>query len=243
MVQLSASRLDMQTALANQLGYFYIVNDLTGLVLQAHDSTLSRNGYSLREQIEQRRVQQSNASLKIKSSNSNIGAAGQLRNSTNADKSTPPQLLQLDSTSSSATQSSTSPPSKGLRFYLMPKKHNTTNGNNNSAQQRNEVDDQLWYYYLINGCIANKSVRSGYCMAASSLNAKSPVCFWPNVKTTNCSWFYNAGEQTITSGLSDDLVLDVDMASREADDAQCFSVIIDKKVANKASQKWSFEFM
>jgi hypothetical protein len=97
------------------------------------------------------------------------------------------------------------------------------------------------YYYLINGCIANKIIRSGHCMAASSLNAKSPVCFWPNVKTTNCSWFYNSADHTISSGLDEELVLDYVMVE-EAANTKRYAVVIDTKVPNKVSQKWSFEF-
>jgi hypothetical protein len=121
--------------------------------------------------------------------------------------------------------------------------NNSNNNNNNSSLITNESasnDEQLWYYYLINGCIANKIIRSGYCMAASSLNAKSPVCFWPNVKTTNCSWFYNYQDQTIVSGLSDDLVLDYTIIDEAP--YQRYAIIIENKVPNKASQRWSFEF-
>ena len=77
-------------------------------------------------------------------------------------------------------------------------------------------------------------------MAASSLNAKSPVCFWPNVKTTNCSWYFNSLDNTIVSGLSEELVLDYTIM----DDAprQQYAVIVDTKVNNKITQKWSIEF-
>ena len=101
-------------------------------------------------------------------------------------------------------------------------------------------DEQLWYYYLINGCVANKTIRSGHCMAASSLSAKSPVCFWPNVKTTNCSWFFDAQEGAIVSGLDDDLCLDYTVV--EESGAKRYAVVIDAKCSNKASQKWAFEF-
>lgn len=101
-------------------------------------------------------------------------------------------------------------------------------------------DEQLWYYYLINGCVANKTIRSGHCMAASSLNAKSPVCFWPNVKTTNCSWFFNAQDNTIVSGLDDDLCLDYTVV--EENNTKRYAVVIDTKCSNKVSQKWAFEF-
>jgi hypothetical protein len=106
-------------------------------------------------------------------------------------------------------------------------------------------DEQLWYYYLINGCVANKVIRSGHCMAASSLNTKSPVTFWPNVKTTNCSWFFNHTDGTIVSGLSDELVLDyqiIEELGSGSAQQQRYAVIIDQKVPHKASQKWSFEF-
>ena len=165
-------------------------------------------------------------------------------------------------TGAAATSGSKSPSnvSKGPRFFLMPKlsastpaagtaaaaalaASATTSSNqvtSSSLSVENAHDEQLFYYYLINGCIANKIIRSGYCMAASSLNLKSPVTFWPNVKTTNCSWYFNHNDHTIVSGLSDDLVLDyviIDEAPH-----QRYAVVIDTRVQNKASQKWTFEF-
>lgn len=164
-------------------------------------------------------------------------------------------------TSGAATTSGSKSPSnvsKGPRFFLMPKLSAstpaagaaaaaaalaTTSSNqvtSSSLSVESAHDEQLFYYYLINGCIANKIIRSGYCMAASSLNLKSPVTFWPNVKTTNCSWYFNHHDHTIVSGLSDDLVLDyviIDEAPH-----QRYAVVIDTRVHNKASQKWTFEF-
>ena len=219
-VRISTHRLNIQAHLANRTGYFYMVNQSTGLVMQAVDFT---SAFTLKEQIEHNQKRLQNASVK----------AG-------AHKCT-------------TTSTGASTVSKGPRFYLMPKANVTTNAsklakaNQNAAASSSSSltsdtanDEQLWYYYLINGCVANKIIRSGHCMAASSLNTKSPVCFWPNVKTTNCSWFYNSVEQTIVSGLSDDLVLDY-MIIDEAPN-QRYAVVIDYKVPNKASQKWSFEF-
>lgn len=204
---LSMERLNLQSDLANRTGYFYIVNQSTGLILQAVDFT-SEN--SLKEQIEQNQKRIQNSSIKGRP---NSGAKS-------------PNLI-----------------SKGPRFYLMPKV-NSANVNNSSLpsslNSETASDEQLWYYYLINGCVANKIIRSGHCMAASSLNAKSPVTFWPNVKTTNCSWFFNHQDQTIVSGLSDDLVLDYIIVDEPPN--QRYAVVIDTKVPNKASQKWSFEF-
>lgn len=227
-LKLSTQRLNIQSSLANRTGYFYIVNKSTGLVLQAVDFA---SDYSLKDQIEnnQKRLQ----SVKAKGGSSHAPAA----------PATP------------ATGGS--PVTKGPRFYLMPKANNATNQQNvmNQKSGNQQVpntssllhdssspsnDEQLWYYYLINGCVANKIIRSGYCMAASSLNPKSPVTFWPNVKTTNCSWFFNHQDSTIVSGLSEDLVLDY--AIIDDGPKQRYSVIIDQKVPNKASQKWSFEF-
>ncbi len=142
--------------------------------------------------------------------------------------------------------------SKGPRFYLMNKMIPSSGTSNSPSATKpsiidstiintdTQTDEQLWYYYLINGCVANKIIRSGYCMAASSLNTKSPVCFWPNVKTTNCSWYFNSLDQTIVSGLSDDLVLDYVVIDEPPN--QRYAVVIDTKVPNKVSQKWSFEF-
>ncbi len=110
---LSQMRLNNQADVINNFGYFYVVNKLTGLVLQAVD--LDGN-------------QQENAK-----------------------------------------QPSTK--SKGPRFVLRSKLPKA-NGQN---------DQQLWYYYLYNGCLANKYIRSSYCMAASSLMPNSPVCLWANV--------------------------------------------------------------
>jgi hypothetical protein len=232
LLQLAQERLNVQASLTNRTGYFYIVNQSTGLVLQAVDFTTT---HTLKEQIElnQKRLQSSS----IKQSKT-VGS------------------------SSSASSSAAGPHSKGPRFYLMPKKNPTATANNqymsspqmtkkqvtpvntasisSSLSSESADDEQLWYYYLINGCVANKIIRSGHCMAASSLNAKSPVCFWPNVKTTNCSWFFNSQDQTIVSGLSDDLVLDYVIIDEPPN--QRYAVVIDTKIANKASQKWSFEF-
>ena len=209
-LKLSTNRLNIQANLANRTGYFYIVNQSTGLVLQAVDFA---SDLSLKEQIEQnqKRIQGSN----LKGSSSPVAKAA---NSAN----------------------------KGPRFYLMSKLNPSlstgSKSNTNSSLVTSDVasDEQLWYYYLINGCVANKIIRSGHCMAASSLNAKSPVCFWPNVKTTNCSWFFNIQDQTIVSGLSDDLVLDYIIIDEPPN--QRYAVVIDTKISNKPSQKWSFEF-
>lgn len=209
-ISLSTKRLNIQANLANRIGYFYIVNQSTGLVLQAVDFSSTT---SLKETIEQHQKRLQNSSIKGASRSAGHSTGGLI--------------------------------SKGPRFYLTPK-INTKPANQKSASTSSSLsndyasDEQLWYYYLINGCIANKVIRSGYCMAASSLNAKSPVCFWPNVKTTNCSWFYNAHDQTIVSGLSDDLVLDYIVIDEPPN--QRYAVVIDTKDANKASQKWSFEF-
>ena len=232
-LKLSTQRLNIQSSLANRTGYFYIVNKSTGLVLQAVDFAAT---CSLKEQIEQNQK-------RLQSAKANAAAGG-----TNTNGSSPKPIA------SSA--------SKGPRFYLMPKlvsnshsaaSTNNNNNNNNNSKTQNLVsnsslmhgdssanDEQLWYYYLINGCVANKIIRSGYCMAASSLNPKSPVTFWPNVKTTNCSWFFNHQDQTIVSGLSEDLVLDYQIIDEAPN--QRYAVIIDTKVPNRASQKWSFEF-
>ena len=205
---LSTNRLNIQANMANRTGYFYIVNQSTGLVLQAVDFATDA---SLYDQIEKKRQQQSFK-----------GKPG---------------------------QPATKPPagsavSKGPRFYLMNKILPTAGKLNNSdSSVSNETahDEQLWYYYLINGCVANKTIRSGHCMAASSLNAKSPVCFWPNVKTTNCSWFFNSQDNTIVSGLDDDLCLDYVVVD-EASNVKRYAVVIDTKCSNKVSQKWTFEF-
>lgn len=210
-IALSTSRLNIQASMANRTGYFYIVNQSTGLVLQAVDFT---NTLSLKEQIEQNQKRLQNSSLK------------------NASKNQAP-----------VPGSSSGIVSKGPRFYLTPKINSTPASSSTiSSSLSNETanDEQLWYYYLINGCVANKLIRSGYCMAASSLNAKSPVCFWPNVKTTNCSWFFNSHDHTIVSGLSDDLVLDYILIDESPN--QRYAVVIDTKVPNKASQKWTIEF-
>ncbi len=207
-LQLSTNRLNIQASMANRTGYFYIVNQSTGLVLQAVDFA---SNASLQEQIEQKRQQQSfkgQPAAKPAATGSNV--------------------------------------SKGPRFYLMNKVaqnqgNKTYNGPDNSVNSETAHDEQLWYYYLINGCVANKTIRSGHCMAASSLNAKSPVCFWPNVKTTNCSWFYNSQDNTIVSGLNDELCLDYQVVD-ESTNTKRYSVIIDTKCSNKVSQKWSFEF-
>lgn len=218
---ISADRLNIQATLANRTGYFYMVNQSTGLVMQAVDFASS---HTLKEQIEQNQKRLQNSSIKMSASNNR------------------------------ATVTGSGAISKGPRFYLMPK---ATNNHTNKSKQNASTttpsssssssllvdvanDEQLWYYYLINGCIANKIIRSGHCMAASSLNTKSPVCFWPNVKTTNCSWFYNSSEQTIVSGLSDDLVLDYIIIDEPPN--QRYAVVIDARVPNKASQKWSLEF-
>lgn len=212
-LQLTTNRLNIQAHMTNRTGYFYIVNQSTGLVLQAVDFT---SECSLKEQIEQNQKRLQNTSIKS-------GASGKLNSSSNTI-------------------------SKGPRFYLMNRI--IPNGSNSSSANKptdstltntdTRTDEQLWYYYLINGCVANKIIRSGYCMAASSLNAKSPVCFWPNVKTTNCSWFFNSVDQTIVSGLNDDLVLDYVVIDEPPN--QRYAVVIDTKVPNKVSQKWSFEF-
>lgn len=207
-LHLSTNRLNIQASIANRTGYFYIVNQSTGLVLQAVDFA---SDASLSEQIEKKRQQQS--------------FKGQ------------------------PSQSATKPPaganvSKGPRFYLMNKIHQNSgklNNSDNSVNYETAHDEQLWYYYLINGCVANKTIRSGHCMAASSLNAKSPVCFWPNVKTTNCSWFYNSHDNTIVSGLDDELCLDFIIVD-EAPNTKRYAVVIDTKCSNKVSQKWAFEF-
>ena len=223
-LKLSTQRLNIQSSLANRTGYFYIVNRSTGLVLQAVDFATDA---SLKEQIEQNQKRLQNAKAAAAAC---VSATGTLPKPT-------------------TTTTSSNSVSKGPRFYLMPKANKVNNSNNNSSstitnsslmQSETTNDEQLWYYYLINGCVANKIIRSGYCMAASSLNPRSPVTFWPNVKTTNCSWFFNHLDGTIVSGLSEDLALDYVIM----DDAspQRYAVIIDQKVANKASQKWSIEF-
>ena len=55
-LQLSTSRLNIQANMANRTGYFFIVNQATGLVLQAVDFATDA---SLAEQIEKKRQQQS----------------------------------------------------------------------------------------------------------------------------------------------------------------------------------------
>jgi hypothetical protein len=221
-LSLSVNRLNIQSNLANRTGYFYVVNQSTGLVLQAVDFV---NNYSLREQVEQhqKRLQSKQQQQQQQMSN---------QSKTNSPKTT------VSSSSSSAMN-------KGPRFYLMKKTNKPSSysaaSNNWSINQDYGNDEQLWYYYLINGCLANKIIRSGYCMAASSLNAQTPVCFWPNVKTTNCSWFFNTEDQTIVSGLSDDLVLDFVVTDEQSTNPR-YCVIIDTKQPNKASQKWTFEF-
>ena len=95
---------------------------------------------------------------------------------------------------------------------------------------------------MINGCVANKTIRSGHCMAASSLQAKSPVCFWPNVKTTNCSWFFDSADGRIISGLDDELCLDYQIIEEGTPNTKRYAVVIDAKCSSKVSQKWSFEF-
>ncbi|CAF0800392.1 unnamed protein product [Brachionus calyciflorus] len=204
-INISTERLNIQADLTNRTGYFYIVNQSTGLVLQAVDFT-SQN--SLKEQIEENQKRIKNSSIK-----------GRLNN---ANKT--PQSI-----------------NKGPRFYLMPKSNALSNSSDvQSLSKEIANDEQLWYYYSINGCIANKIIRSGHCMAASSLNAKSPVTFWPNVKTTNCSWYLNTSDQTIVSGLSDDLVLDYVLVDETPN--QKYAVVIENRVPHKASQKWSIEF-
>ena len=53
---LSTNRLNIQANMANRTGYFYIVNQSTGLVLQAVDFATDA---SLYDQIEKKRQQQS----------------------------------------------------------------------------------------------------------------------------------------------------------------------------------------
>lgn len=55
-LQLSTNRLNIQANMANRTGYFYIVNQSTGLVLQAVDFATNA---SLHEQIEKKRQQHS----------------------------------------------------------------------------------------------------------------------------------------------------------------------------------------
>ncbi len=179
-LNLSINRLNNQADIINDIGYFYIVNKSTGLVLEAFEQAGNLTSLNAR------------ASVTLKS--------------------------------------------KAARFYLTSK-----------LKARNE---QLWYYYAYNGCIANKLVRSGHCMAVSSLNPKSPVCLFPNVRTTNCKWFFNHVDNTITSGLGENLVLDFiteDEINSVPDESSAstgkrYAAIINKKEANKASQKWSIEF-
>jgi hypothetical protein len=223
LLKISMDRINIQASLTNRTGYFYIVNQSTGLVLQAVDFT---SAYSLKEQIEQ----------------------NQKRLQTSSIKQTSPNSTKTPASPTNSSSGGSSAHSKGPRFYLMPKKNTQQHGKKSSANAsissslstETADDEQLWYYYLINGCVANKVIRSGHCMAASSLNAKSPVCFWPNVKTTNCSWFFNTQDQTIVSGLSDELVLDYVIIDEQPN--QRYAVVIDTKIPNKASQKWSFEF-
>lgn len=200
-----SARLNIQAELTNRTGYFYIVNQSTGLVLQAVDFSSQA---TLKEQIEENQKRIKNSSIK-----------GRL----NGNRTT--QTI-----------------NKGPRFFLMTKKSALNNSapEDQSLNKENVCEEQLWYYYLINGCIANKIIRSGHCMAASSLNSKSPVTFWPNVKTTNCSWYLNGADHTIVSGLSDDLVLDYVLVDEPPN--QRYAVVIDTKEANKASQKWTIEF-
>ena len=140
--------------------------------------------------------------------------------------------LVLEAFEPSNTKPSANNKSKAARFCLTKKE-----------KSRNE---QLWYYYAYNGCIANKLVRSGHCMAVSSLNPKSPVCLFPNVRTTNCKWFFNHVDNSITSGLGENLVLDFMTEDEESSDAASttkrYAVIINKKEPKKTSQKWSIEF-
>ena len=223
LLKVSMDRINVQATLTNRTGYFYVVNQSTGLVLQAVDFTST---YSLKEQIEQNQKRLQTSSIKHTSSNTTKSPASPTNSSGGGANAH----------------------SKGPRFYLMPKKNTQQHGKKSAANSsissslnaETADDEQLWYYYLINGCVANKVIRSGHCMAASSLNAKSPVCFWPNVKTTNCSWFFNTQDQTIVSGLSDDLVLDYVIIDEPPN--QRYAVVIDTKIPNKASQKWSFEF-
>lgn len=243
----STQRLNIQASLTNRTGYFYIVNQSTGLVLQAVDFTSEFS--TLREQIEnnQRRIQSSSlkaTSHGIRTSGGAIigGAGGGAATAGGGG-------------GAAGGSKSPSNVSKGPRFFLMPKlpgssssvvsgaTTTTTTSNqvtSSSLQVESAHDEQLFYYYLINGCIANKIIRSGYCMAASSLNPKSPVTFWPNVKTTNCSWYFNHHDHTIVSGLSDDLVLDYVIIDEPPN--QRYAVVIDTRVPSKASQKWTFEF-
>jgi hypothetical protein len=176
-LNLSINRLNSQANVINNIGYFYIVNKSTGLVLEALDSPTNTS------------------------------------NMTSSQKS------------------------KAARFYLTKKEKTRS--------------EQLWYYYAYNGCIVNKLVRSGHCMAVSSLNPKSPVCLFPNVRTTNCKWFFNHVDNTITSGLSENLVLDYTneeeiqgIASNNDDSSakRLAAVIINKRDNSKASQKWLIEF-
>ncbi len=78
------------------------------------------------------------------------------------------EAIDIDGTSAPGQQINAKSKAKCPRFFLKPK---TPKAN----------DQQLWYYYLYNGCLANKYIRSSYCMAASSLIANSPVCLWANV--------------------------------------------------------------
>lgn len=89
----STQRLNIQASLANRTGYFYIVNQSTGLVLQAVDFTSEFS--SLREQIEtnQKRIQSS--SLKATSTGIRSGGVPASKSPSNV--------------------------SKGPRFFLMPK--------------------------------------------------------------------------------------------------------------------------
>jgi hypothetical protein len=231
-IKISTHRLNLQSSLANRTGYFYIVNQSTGLVLQACDFTTN---FSLKEQVEQNQKRIQNSSLKVKQT-----ASGQSRSPSNNSNTS--------GGGAGHSSNQTNIITKGPRFYLLPKINASWNSktnrqstvNNSSIYNETASDEQLWYYYLINGCVANKIIRSGYCMAASSLNLKSPVCFWPNVKTTNCSWFFNHQDHTIVSGLNEDLVLDYIIIEEPPN--QRYAVVIDTKVPNKASQKWSFEF-
>ena len=61
-LRLAAGRLNLQSALANRTGYFYVVNQSTGLVLQAVDFASS---HTLKEQIEINQKRLQNSSIKM----------------------------------------------------------------------------------------------------------------------------------------------------------------------------------
>ena len=108
--------------MANRTGYFYIVNQSTGLVLQAVDFT---SDACLQEQIEKKRQQQS-------------FKGGQVANK--------PTIIG----STTTAISSATPISKGPRFYLMNKvQHQPNNGNlnnnpENSVNSDTSHEEQLW---------------------------------------------------------------------------------------------------